>query len=75
MKQVTCDRCGVNPAISEAVFSTSTTTPIKMDLCEPCFADVKKIFRSFTKQDVVELDAVVAEAEANLDKVKSAVGS
>lgn len=58
-KKTDCDRCG-QPAIATAVFSTSTTTEVKIDVCEACHAEYKKIQRAFTKQDPTE---VVIEGE------------
>lgn len=60
-KQTTCDRCG-EPALCEMEFKTTVTTPVKMDICEKCLADIKKVLRVYTNQEVGELDDKLAEA-------------
>lgn len=62
-----CDRCG-GEAIAEMEFKTSTTTPIKADLCIECVALAKKTMRVFTGQEVSELAVeVVALGEMDVD--------
>lgn len=51
----TCDRCG-GEAVAEMEFKTTTTTPIKADLCVECVAIIKKTMRIFTGQELGEMD-------------------
>ena len=53
-KNTSCDICG-QPAVSSAEFKTDTTTPLKWDLCADHQAEIKKIIRAFTKQDLAEV--------------------
>jgi ribosome-binding protein aMBF1 (putative translation factor) len=53
-KKTDCDICG-DVAITEIKVSGTTLTETKLDVCEPCFAKFKEIWRAFTKQDVAEV--------------------
>jgi hypothetical protein len=50
----TCDICG-GEAIAELDSKTNKTTPIKLDICEDCLAEYKKIMREFTGQELANV--------------------
>jgi hypothetical protein len=57
----TCDLCD-QPAIDTLVIESKTTTKIERDVCVEHLALYKKLMRAFVGQDLVTVDAVVAEA-------------
>lgn len=47
----TCDLCD-NDAVDTVEAKSSTTTPIKLDVCEKHLAEYKRLMRIFTGQEL-----------------------